>query len=146
MKHVHNTQHEWKGVILFLESHYTWKQGAVSPPPPTLHLHCPDQPWFWQGWHQRRALTLGELGLPAVSNQVYFEVRDTGTPRAKAAASPTPSPHHDSQPLSPSPWQRPHSCIDPRCCCPVVKGFLPKRTPNNDLEATVILCSQCAFL
>lgn len=61
-------------------------------------------PWYWQGWHQRRALTLGELGLPAVSNQVYFEVRDTWTPRAKAATSPTPRqpPSHSSlQPPSP---------------------------------------------
>lgn len=46
------------------------------------------RPWYWQGWHQRRALTQGELGLPAVSNQVYFEVRDTRTPRAKAATGP----------------------------------------------------------
>lgn len=59
-------------------------------------------PWYWQGWHQRRALTLGELGLPAVSNQVYFEVRDTWTPRAKAATSPTPQPPQPSlQPPSP---------------------------------------------
>lgn len=56
------------------------------------------RPWYWQGWHQRRALTLGELGLPAVSNQVYFEVRDTWTPRARAAtrpphSHPAPSPN-----------------------------------------------------
>lgn len=48
--------------------------------------------WRWQGWHQRRALTPGELGLPAVSNQIYFEVRDTQTPRAKVATSPAPHP------------------------------------------------------
>lgn len=60
------------------------------------------RPWYWQGWHQRRALTLGELGLPAVNNQVYFEVRDTWTPRAKAAASPTlHTPPTSLQPPSP---------------------------------------------
>lgn len=60
------------------------------------------RPWYWQGWHQRRALTLGELGLPAVNNQVYFEVRDTWTPRAKAAASPAlHTPPTSLQPPSP---------------------------------------------
>lgn len=43
---------------------------------------------------------VGELRLPAVSNQVYFEVRDTWTLRAKAATSPTPRPHSLQAPWS----------------------------------------------
>lgn len=69
------------------------------------------RPWYWQGWHQRRALTQGELGLPAVSNQVYFEVRDTWTPRAKAETSPTPPHKPSSQPPSPLVPQIPSTAV-----------------------------------
>lgn len=83
-------------------------------------LHLPVfGPWYWQGWHQRGALTLGELGLPAVSNQVYFEVRDTWTPRAKAATNPTLHSPHPTQPTTSKPpgtTDTQHSCIGSRCC------------------------------
>lgn len=78
------------------------------------------RPWYWQGWHQRRALTPGELGLPAVSNQVYFEVRDTRTPRAKAATSPVLHTPHQNRACSlqapPGTADAQHSCITSRCC------------------------------
>lgn len=61
------------------------------------------RPWYWQGWHQSSGLTWGELGLPAVSNQVYFEVRDAWTPRAKAATSPTSRIPPPTQPTTSKP-------------------------------------------
>ncbi len=83
-------------------------------------------PWYWQGWHQRRALTPGELGLPAVSNQVYFEVRDTWTPRAKAATSPPPRTPHPARPATSEPpgtKDTQHSCIGSRCCKAAVRAL-----------------------
>lgn len=91
------------------------------------------RPWYWQGWHQRRALTPGELGLPAVSNQVYFRVRDTWTPRAKAATSPAVHTPHQNRACN---LQTPRSCRYPaQLYCfqmsqQCIKGPLPKRTPQ----------------
>lgn len=91
------------------------------------------RPWYWQGWHQRRALTRGELGLPAVSNQVYFEVRDTWTPRAKAATSLAVLTPHQNRACS---LQTPRSCRYPaqlyyfQMLQQCISGPLPKRTPQ----------------
>lgn len=91
------------------------------------------RPWYWQGWHQRRALTRGELGLPAVSNQVYFEVRDTWTPRAKAATSLAVHTPHQNRACS---LQTPRSCRYPaqlyyfQMLQQCISGPLPKRTPQ----------------
>lgn len=109
----------------FSESHFTWTQTSFLP---LLHAAGPplSGPWYWQGWHQRRALTLGELGLPAVSNQVYFEVRDTRTPRAKAATSPPPLIPHPTKPATSEPpgtTDTQHSCIGSRCCRAAVRAL-----------------------
>lgn len=77
---------------------------------------------------------MGELGLTAVSNQVYFEVRDTQTPRAKAATSPSPSPSLklSLQPPSPSvPQIAVTSVLDPDVGSLQRERVLsPERTPE----------------
>lgn len=114
-----------------------WFPFHVSTLPPTFTFSAAglllSRPWYWQGWHQRRALTPGELGLPAVSNQVYFEVRDTRTPRAKAATSPA---LHTPIKIQLTTSEPPRYCRYPaqlyyfQMLQQCIKGPLPKRTPQ----------------
>lgn len=118
--------------IAFSDSHFAWPRCPPTHPPPLTFAAAGlllSRPWYWQGWHQRRALTPGELGLPAVSNQVYFEVRDTRTPRAKAVQLCTPQSHNLRAP-PPHPYCRyPAQLYYFQMLQQCIKGPLPKRTP-----------------